>query len=311
MMAHVDYGWLWSFFIALVVFLLWLDTCTFTKKIARPYESYRGALFWTVFWVAVAFVFNLIMWGYLYYTHNVSVANEKALAFTAGYLIEKSLSIDNLFVFYVLFAQLNIPLQFQQRVLSLGVWSAIVLRLLFIIVLAFLITDFHWLIYVMGAFLVLTGFKMLLSHDAKDNENKLLMFLHNYLRVTPSLVGEKFFVKQAGLLYVTPLFITLILIEVSDVIFAFDSIPAIFAITTDSFIVWSSNVFAILGLRSLYFALAHLADRFALLKYALVIIIIFVGVKMLIAPWLLISVGESLSFISVTLLFFMWLSIRK
>jgi tellurite resistance protein TerC len=291
--------WLWLGFCIFVIFALSIDTWFLEKKNIGPSRSLRAALFWTSVWVACALLFNLILWLYFHYTQGSFIAHEKALNFFTGYLIEKSLSIDNLFAFYVIFHQLRIPAMFQQRVFAYGIWSAIVLRLLLILLGSWLIMHFHWILYVMGGFLLLTGVKMLfISHQEKNiYASKLFHVLQKYCRITNEIKSNQFFIKKNHLLYATPLFIALVFVEISDVIFAFDSIPAIFAITTDPFIVWTSNIFAILGLRAMYFLLAGLVARFRLLKYGIALILVFVGLKMLIAPWIAIPVSFALGLI--------------
>ena len=273
------------------------------KKYPRPHQSMRAAAYWTLFWVTCALIFS----GLLY------LANKKALEFFTGYLIELSLSIDNLFVFYLVFHQLHIPNQYQHRVFSYGIWSAIVMRLGIILLGVWLVMRFHWILYVMGALLLLTGLKMcFMQTKEKDlTESLIIRLMNKMFRVTPRLEQEHFFVRRTGLLYATPLFVALIFIEISDLMFAMDSIPAIFAITTDPFIVWTSNIFAILGLRALYFLLVGLVKQFDLLKYGIACILIFVGAKMVVEPWISIPVGISLSIIVGILLLFSWLSLRK
>jgi tellurite resistance protein TerC len=255
-------------------------------------------------------IFNGLLWFYLYLTTETAIANEAALDYFTGYLLEKSLSIDNLFAFYMVFAQFHIPIASQQRVFSYGIWSAIVFRLLVIVFCFWLVKHFYWALYLMGAFLLLTGIMLLLkSHAEKDlSGSRTLRWLKYFMRITDKLHGQRFFVRKKGLLYATPLFVALILIEMSDIVFAFDSIPAIFAITNDPFIIWSSNIFAILGLRAMYFLLVDLVERLYLLKYGMALILIFVGCKMIIAPWYHISVGVSLGMITAILLIFSLLS---
>lgn len=305
-MEHISDLWIWIGFLLFIVLALIIDALVIKRKQAGKRPSIREAIFWTCNWIALAIIFNGCLWFYLYSTANLMVANEKALAFFTGYLIEKSLSIDNLFVFYLLFNQLKIPVHAQQRVFTYGIWSAVVMRFMMILFFAWLIQHFHSLLYLMGAFLLFTGIKMLFTHpDNKPvTKSKLFEWIKTRFRITTHLHGERFYIYKNHLLYVTPLLIALIFIEVSDLIFALDSIPAIFAITTDPFIIWSSNIFALLGLRALYFVLIGLTHQFALLKYGLALIILFVGTKMLIEPWLSISVGISLAVIAGILLSF-------
>lgn len=309
--SHVP---LWIGFSIFVISALAIDTFFLKERFPHPNQSIKVALLWTVVWVMSALIFNAILWEYLYHTDGRLIANEKALDFFTGYIIEKSLSIDNLFAFYLVFHELRIPVKHQQRVFTYGIWSAIVLRLILILFLSYLISIFHGLLYVMGLFLLLTGLKMLLPvrKNKKDIvDNKILNFLKHRFRITHDYPDQAFFLKRKKMWFVTPLFLALIMIEFSDLIFAFDSIPAIFAITTDPFIVWSSNIFAILGLRALYFVLTGLMLRFELLKYGLAIIIIFVGAKMLVEPWVVVPIGASLGFIASMLLLFSYLSFKQ
>lgn len=277
-----------------------------SKKGMHAHESMRVAFLWSLVWITTALIFNILLWYYLYLTVDPFTAKEKALNFFAGYIIEKSLSIDNLFVFYIIFHQFHIPPQYQQRIFSYGIWGAIVLRLLLILLGSWLIMRFHWILYLMGAFLIFTGFKMGVAQEKEADltKSKTFGFLKKCFRMTEKIEGPSFFIKQNKLNYATPLFVALIFIEIADIIFALDSIPAIFAITTDPFIVWSSNIFAILGLRSLYFLLAGMIRRLHLLKYAISLILVFVGLKMVLEPWINISVEISLTFIISTLLLF-------
>lgn len=298
-MNDLTNGWVWFGFAVFVVIALSFDTFLMNKSYERPYQSIRASLRWTGVWVASALIFNVLLWLYFYATTSVLAANGKALDFLTGYLIEKSLSVDNLFIFYIIFKHLHIPVAEQQRVFTYGIWSAIVLRLLLILAGVWLVVHFHWILYLMGAFLLLTGIKSLLIEEKEKDlsENLLIRFVTRCFRLTPDLHGENFFVRINQRLYATPLLLALILIEFGDLVFAFDSIPAIFAITTDPFIVWSSNIFAILGLRALYFVLSGMMTRFYLLKYGVALILMFVGAKMLAAPWVHISALVSLSVI--------------
>lgn len=273
----------------------------------------RSAIRWTIFWVTSALIFNALLWCYYRYTADIFLANKKGLEFLTGYLIEKSLSVDNLFVFYLVFHQFHIPPHYQRRVFNYGIWGAIIMRLGIIMLGVWLVTHFHWILYLMGAFLVLTGVRMCFADEIeKDLSKKMIMKIaKRFFRVTHQIENERFFVKKEHLWYATPLFIALIFIEVSDLIFAFDSIPAIFAITTDPFIVWTSNIFAILGLRALYFLLSGMVQQLHLLKYGIALILVFVGAKMLLEPWLQLSVGISLLVIVGILVLFSWLSVYR
>ena len=270
--------------------------------------SLKKAGTWSLIWVSCALLFNLGLWWYFVQTQGHAIAYEKAMAFLAGYLIEKALSVDNLFVFLLIFNTFQIPTEYQRRILSYGVLGAIVFRTILILFGVWLVREFHWVLYLFGIFLILTAIKILMNARqqaiekiAKPKTPPLLPWLQKHLRVTEQLHGKKFLVRQQGVYYATPLLVVLLLIELSDLVFAVDSIPAIFAITTDPFIVITSNIFAILGLRSLYFLLANMANRFYLLKYGLAGILLFVGVKMLIAPWIMIPISISLGVIALIL----------
>src|SRR3990167_5451629 len=282
-MEYFSSAWMWGGFSIFLVLALSIDTILVGKYRARSEETWRTALFWTFFWIACALVFNGFIWIYLYSVADIAVANLLALNFFTAYLIERSLSLDNLFVFYLIFRHFHIPTSLQHRVLSYGIWGAVIMRLAVILAGIWLITKFHWLLYVMGAFLVFTGIKIIFSdEDEKDlSETLILKVAKKLFRVTHEFSGEHFFIRKNKLLYATPIFSAMIFIEISDLIFAVDSIPAVFAITQDPFIVWTSNIFAILGLRALYFVLASMITRFHLLKYGIALILTFVGVKMM------------------------------
>lgn len=236
---------------------------------------------------------------------------KKPLNFFTGYLIEKSLSFDNIFVFLILFEYFAIPAKYQHRVLIYGVIGAIVMRLILILFGIWIVNQFHWILYIFGFFLMITGIKMFIFADKKPElaKNPILHWMRSHLRITHELHGERFFLRKNQLVYVTPLFMVLVLIEISDLIFAVDSIPAIFAITNDPFIVFTSNIFAILGLRALYFLLVNMHKRFYFLKYGLAFILVFVGFKMLIAPWFKIPIFIALGIVMATLVFCILFSI--
>ncbi|MCL6408338.1 TerC/Alx family metal homeostasis membrane protein, partial [Dickeya dadantii] len=244
------------------------------------------------------------------------VANAQSLAFLTGYLIEKALAVDTVFVWLMLFGYFAVPPQYQRRVLIYGVLGAIVLRTLMVFGGSWLVTQFQWLLYVFGAFLLFTGLKMALAKEdgGAIGDKPLVRWLRSRLRMTDSIENEKFFVRRNGILYATPLFLVLIMVEISDVIFAVDSIPAIFAITTDPFIVLTSNLFAILGLRAMYFLLAGVAERFSLLKYGLAVILIFIGTKMMLIDIfhipVAISLGVVASILIITMLINVWVNKR-
>ncbi|ASK27126.1 TerC family protein [Neisseria chenwenguii] len=277
------------FFIA-VLAMIAVDMLSL-KKTGAHKVSIKEALAWSCVWVAVSCGFA----GWLYFelagnpAYSHAVAQTKVLEFFTGYVLEKSLAVDNIFVFLMIFGYFKVPPQYQHRVLLYGVFGAIVLRAVMIFVGAVLVQQFEWILYLFGIFLLYTGFHMVKSGaddgDEDLSQNKLLTWLQKHVPVSKSLDGEKFFTVENGKRIATPLFLVLIMIELSDVIFAVDSIPAIFAVTTDPFIVLTSNIFAILGLRAMYFLLADVADRFVFLKYGLAFVLSFIGVKMLIMYW--------------------------
>lgn len=286
---------LWGGFLLFVVFMLALDLFVFGGRKAHK-VSMKEAATWSIAWFVLALLFNGLLWWYLEGKFGAEIANTKSLEFLTGYIIEKSLSVDNIFVFLLIFTAFQVPVEYQRRVLIYGVLGAIVLRLIMIVMGAYLVQKFSWILYVFGAFLVSTGIKMLMpSKGEKDLQNNWIMvFARKHWRVTEGFEGEKFTVKRNGLVYITPLLLVLILVEISDVVFAVDSIPAIFAITTDPFIVATSNIFAILGLRALYFLLMDMAERFHLLKYGLAVVLTFIGCKLILLPWLHVPVAVSL-----------------
>ena len=270
-----DSLWLWVGFNAFVLVMLALDLGVFHRK--SHVVSFREAVGWTITWIMLAVLFNLGVWYY--------AGSQRALEFTTGYLIEYSLSVDNIFVFALLFSYFAVPPKFQHRVLFWGILGALVMRALMIGAGTVLIAKFAWIIYVFGAFLILTGIKMIFKREEEihPERNPVVKWFKKLMPVTTEYREDKFFVREKGIGMATPLFIVLLLVEISDVIFAVDSIPAIFAVTTDPFIVYTSNVFAILGLRSLYFALAGVLDKFHYLKIGLGVVLTFVGVKMILA----------------------------
>ena len=293
-------GPMWAAFVGFVIVMLALDLFVFGGNKAHK-VSVKEAGIWSLVWVSLALVFNGGLWWYLNGTVGPEIADQKALEFFSGYLIEKALSVDNVFVFLLIFTAFQVPQQYQRRVLIYGVLGAIVMRAIMISAGAWVVSEFSWVLYVFGAFLLYTGMRMLVAVDQEPDvaNNPVLRFARKHLRVSEGDHGEKFFVTKAGVRYVTPLFLVLILIEVTDLIFAVDSIPAIFAITTDPFIVFTSNMFAILGLRALYFLLVDVADRFHLLKYGLAMVLTFIGTKMLIMPWYHVPVQASLTIVAV------------
>ena len=274
--------WLWATFVAIVVFSLFIDFVVLKKQGAHDI-GVKEALNWSLIWIALSFLFNgFFWWAVKDTTGSTEIANTKSLEFLAGYLIEKSLAIDNIFVFLMIFTYFSVPLKFQKRVLMIGIIGAIVLRTVMILAGGWLLAEFHWVLYVFGAFLILTGVKMWLAAGKEPdlNDNPALKLLRQFLPVSKDFDGERFMTVENGKKIATPLFMVICLIALTDIIFAVDSIPAIFAITSDPFIVLTSNVLAILGLRAMYFLLAAVADKFHLLSYGLSIILIFIGVKM-------------------------------
>jgi tellurite resistance protein TerC len=273
---------MWSLFAAFVVVALLVDFFAMSKQGAHR-VSIREAAIWSLIWVAISLVFLGGLWWYLDANVSREVANAKGLEFLTGYLIEKALAVDNVFVFLMIFTYFAVPPEFQKRVLMIGILGALVLRAVMILVGAWLISQFHWILYIFGAFLVFTGVKMWWAAGQEPDleANPALKLLRGRLRISPSYDGERFTTTIGGVGYFTPLFIVIVLSGIVDVIFAVDSIPAIFAITTDPFIVLTSNVFAILGLRAMYFLLAGMHERFHLLSYGLAIVLVFIGAKML------------------------------
>lgn len=266
--------------------------------------GFKDALRWSLIWVALAMVFCAGLWFSLDLTDGRALADVKAGEFLTGYIIEKSLSVDNLFVFLMLFNAFKVPLPQQKKALMIGIIAAIVLRILLILVGAWLISRFSWVMYIFGIFLLYTGVKMVVAEEEEPDlqNNKLIRWMQNHLTITHEYHGSALYFVKEGARIFTPLFIVVALIGVTDVMFAVDSIPAIFAVTTDPFIVMSSNIFAVLGLRALYFMLAGMADRFHLLKFGLAAILVFIGAKMLMMDFYHIPVGASLTVVLAFLL---------
>lgn len=316
MINTVGTPWLWGSFAAIIVVMLAIDLLLQGRKGART-MTLKQAASWSLVWVSLSLLFNLGFWYYLNQTVGRAVADTQALAFLTGYLIEKALAVDNVFVWLMLFSYFAVPANLQRRVLIFGVLGAIVLRTIMTFAGSWLVTQFQWLLYLFGAFLLFTGIKMALAKedDSAIGDKPLVKWLRSHLRMTDNLEGERFFVRRNGLLFATPLVLVLILVELSDVIFAVDSIPAIFAVTTDPFIVLTSNLFAIMGLRAMYFLLANVAERFSMLKYGLSIILTFIGVKMLIIDFFHIPLGVSLGVVAgiltLTLLINAWVNHRN
>lgn len=299
-MNNIGEPWMWGAFIAFVLVMLALDLFVFGGSKAHK-VGIKEAATWSLVWVSLALAFNGLLWWHLNGTVGPEIAAAKSIEFLTGYVIEKSLSVDNVFVFLLIFTAFHVPPEYQRRVLIYGVLGAIVLRAIMILAGAWIVSEFNWVLYFFGAFLVITGMRMLVMAEKEPDleNNPVLKFARRHLRISEGHQGEQFVVMKDGVRYFTPLFLVLILIEVSDVVFAVDSIPAIFAITTDPFIVFTSNIFAILGLRALYFLLADMADRFHLLKYGLAMVLTFIGAKMLIMPWYHVPTPASLIIVAV------------
>ncbi|KAA3662546.1 MAG: TerC family protein [Calditrichaeota bacterium] len=302
--------WLWIGFLSFVIIMLALDLGVFHRKI--HVIKMREAFMWSAFWIALALLFNVLLY-FMYEHHWLGIGADvghqlsgqrAALQFFTGYVIEKSLSLDNIFVIALIFAYFKVPAIYQHRVLFWGILGALVLRGIMIAAGAALIQRFSWMIYVFGGFLILTAVKMLIArHDnLEPDKNPIVKLVRRLYPVTSEFDGQRFFTMKNGQRVATPLFIALIVVESSDVLFAVDSIPAIFAVTLDPFIVFTSNVFAILGLRSLYFALAAMMEKFRYLKMSLVFILAYVGVKMLLLHYFPIPALVSLSIIGGILL---------
>jgi tellurite resistance protein TerC len=287
-----DYWWFYLGFIAFVLVVLALDLGVFHKTAHEV--SFKEASIWTTAWISLALVFNYLF--YLYAQHRFATherytsipgfdpdaqAKTSALEFLTGFVVEKSLAIDNIFVFAVVFAYFGIPKMYQHRVLFWGILGALVFRAIFI-AMGSLLMQYHWVVIFFGALLILTGIKMFFAGTKPQNleNNFIIRQLKKVFRVHPHIEGQSFFIKKNGLTYVTPLFLALIFLELSDIIFAVDSVPAIFALTKEPLIVFTSNIFAILGLRSMYFMLAGVMDKFAFIKYGLASVLVFVGLKM-------------------------------
>ena len=307
---------MWGIFSVIVIIMLIIDLRLQSSGRSGS-MSVKHAALWSLVWVSVSLGFAAGLWFYLQHLSGSAVASEQTLNFLTGYLLEKALAVDNVFVWLMLFSAFAVPPALQQRVLVYGVLGAIVLRTIMIFAGSWLVNEFSWILYIFGAFLIITGIKMFLSKsDDKDQEEgRLMQWLKKRLRVTDHLEGEKFFVVRQGVRYATPLLLVLIMVELSDVIFAVDSIPAIFAVTTDPFIVLTSNLFAILGLRAMYFLLSGVAEKFSLLQYGLAVILTFIGVKMLLIDIWHIPTAISLTVIATILIVTLglnhWLNTRK
>jgi len=298
-----DYLWLWVGFNIFVLLMLALDLGVFHRHAHAV--SVREAALWSVLWISLSLLFNL---GIYFYWNTLVPSSaytngEAALAFLTGYLIEKSLSVDNIFVFVLIFGYFSVPAIYQHRVLFWGIIGALIMRAALIFLGAALIDRFHWIIYLFGAFLIYTGINMAFHKEEtiEIEENAAVRLFRRFMPVTDQYHDGDFFIRHAGKLMATPLFLVLIIVETTDLVFALDSIPAIFAITTDAFLVYTSNIFAILGLRSLYFLLAGVIDKFRYLKLGLAVVLTFVGVKMIIEGFLHIPTALSLGIVGAIL----------
>jgi tellurite resistance protein TerC len=274
-----DYWWFYGIFLLFVLLMLALDLGVFNRK--AHVVSFKEATIWSIVWVALALVFNFIFYQYAASKFGAETGKQAALEFLTGYVIEYSLSIDNIFVFVLVFSYFGIPPVYKHRVLFYGILGALVFRALFI-ALGSALMQFHWVIYLFGGFLIITGIKMMFSNqeEIEPEKNFLIRIFKRFMPVTHEIDGKNFFVRKDGILHATPLFIALLFLEATDIIFAVDSVPAIFAVTREPLIVFTSNIFAILGLRSMYFMLAGAITKFHLLKYGLAVVLVFVGLKM-------------------------------
>jgi tellurite resistance protein TerC len=298
----------WIVFNAFVVLMLFLDLKVFHRK--SHVIEFREALGWSAFWVGLAVTFAV---GVYFFWPVPAERGQKTIEFVTGYLIEESLSVDNLFVFLLIFSYFKVPRLYQHKVLFWGIIGALVMRLAFILAGVALIRRFHWIIYVFGAFLIYTGFKLFRQEESEihPEKNPLLRLFRRFYPVTKRYYLDKFFIRKRGVWIATPLFLVLIVVETTDVLFAADSIPAILAITQDTFIVYTSNVFAILGLRSVYFALAGMMEIFHYLHYGLAVILIFIGTKMLLAEVYKIPIGVALAVVASVLAISIIMSLVK
>ena len=291
--------WLWLVFAVIVLAALFIDFVVLRRQGAHE-VTVPEAVRWSLVWVAVSLAFNALLWWALRQSHGGELANAKALEFLTGYLIEKSLAVDNIFVFLMIFSYFSVPPAYQKRVLMLGIVGAIVLRTGMILVGGWLIAEFHWVLYLFGAFLLITGIKMWWAAGQEPDlgNNPVLKLLRRVMPVSAQFDGERLFTREQGRRIATPLLMVVVLVGVTDVIFAVDSIPAIFAVTLDPFIVLSSNVFAVLGLRAMFFLLQGMADRFHLLPYGLALVLAFIGAKMLLIDVVKIPVLASLGVVA-------------
>ena len=293
---------IWAAFILVLFAALAVDFLVLRSAGAHR-VSFKEAMYWSLAWVALALAFNSGLWWWVDLHAGRAVANQVGLEFLTGYLIEKSLAVDNIFVFLMIFNYFAVPPEQRQRALMVGVLGAIVLRAILIVIGAALVARFHWILYLFGAFLLVTGLKMLFAANQEPDldENPMLRWMRKHLPLTRDFRGGLISVVEHGRRWYTPMFVVMALIAVTDVIFAVDSIPAIFAVTLDPFIVMSSNVFAVLGLRAMFFLLAGMADRFHLLGHGLALVLLFIGTKMLIAGFFKIPIGIALAVVALIL----------
>jgi TerC family integral membrane protein len=317
-MQSVGTPLLWGSFAVIVIIMLAIDLFLQGRRGAQTMSMKQAAL-WSLLWITLSLLFAAGFWWYLDGNIGREVANTQTLAFLTGYVLEKALAVDNVFVWLMLFSYFAVPAAIQRRVLIYGILGAIVLRTIMIFAGSWLVSEFSWILYLFGVFLIFTGIKMGMEGGSKEEshvgDKPVVRWLRGHLRMTENMEGEKFFVRRNGVLFATPLLLVLIMVELSDVIFAVDSIPAIFAVTTDPFIVLTSNLFAILGLRAMYFLLANVAERFHMLKYGLAVVLVFIGVKMVIVDFYHIPVSISLAtvggILAVTLLVNAWVNHRN
>ncbi len=274
-----EYWWFYGIFLIFVLAMLALDLGVFNRK--AHVVSFKEATIWSIVWVSLALIFNFLFFQYSSEKFGADIGSRLGLEFLTGYILEKSLSVDNIFIFVMVFAYFAIPAKYQHRVLFYGILGALVFRAIFI-ALGSALMQFHWIIYLFGGFLILTGIKMFFTstEEIEPEKNFLIRLFKKFMPVTHEIEGKSFFLKRNGIWHATPLFIALLFLEATDIIFAVDSVPAIFAVTNEPLIVFTSNIFAILGLRSMYFMLAGVIDKFHLLKYGLAFVLVFVGLKM-------------------------------
>ncbi len=274
-----DYWWFYGIFLLFVLFMLLLDLGVFNRKAHAV--TFKEATIWSIVWVTLALIFNFIFYSYATKHFGAAAGQRLGLEFLTGYILEYSLSIDNIFIFVLVFSYFGIPAKYKHRVLFYGILGALFFRAFFIGIGSALM-QFHWVIYIFGAFLIFTGIKMFFTNheEIEPEKNYLIRLVKRFIPVTHEIKGKEFFIRKGKILHATPLFIALLFLEATDIIFAVDSVPAIFAVTNEPLIVFTSNIFAILGLRSMYFMLAGVIDKFHLLKYGLATVLVFVGLKM-------------------------------